>query len=90
MINIHCSNILEFGGIGSIARAQKKRAYYQRTAFNQVTETIDKGIVFDTEAYGFDPTFSDCANEEHPCAASIGLLLLTLQQLVTSATVTTL
>lgn len=80
IMNIHCAKIPEFGGIGSIARALEQKAHHQCATLHQVTDAIDRGVVFDTEAYELDPDSSYCANEDHAYAAGHRLLLRTLQQ----------
>lgn len=90
IMNIHCAKIPEFGGIGSIARALREHAYQQCATLHRVTETIDGGVVFDTEAYELDPTCSYCVNEDRAYAAGHRLLLRTLQQPVISAVMETL
>lgn len=80
IMNIHCAKVPEFGGIGSIARALRDHAYQQCATLHQVTETIDSGVVFDTEAYELDPDRSYCENEDKAYAAGYCLLLRTLQQ----------
>lgn len=87
IMNIHCAKIPEFGGIGSIARALREHAYHQYATLHQVTETIDSGVVFDTEAYELDPACSYCVNEDRAYAAGHRLLLRTLQQQETSTRV---
>jgi folate-dependent phosphoribosylglycinamide formyltransferase PurN len=80
IMNIHCAKVPEYGGIGSIAKALREHAYLQCATLHQVTETIDSGVVFDTEAYELDPDSSYCVNEDRAYAAGQRLLLRTLQQ----------
>lgn len=80
IMNIHCAKVPEFGGIGSIAKALRQQAYMQCATLHQVTETIDSGVVFDTETYELDPDCRYCVNEERAYAAGQRLLLRTLQQ----------
>lgn len=89
ILNIHCARVPEFGGIGSIAKALRERAYRQCATLHQVTDTIDSGVVFATEAYELDPACSYCANESRAYAAGHRLLLRTLQQQETSLRVRT-
>ncbi|MDP3231120.1 MAG: formyltransferase family protein [Acidovorax sp.] len=84
IMNIHCAKVPEFGGIGSIARALREQVYEQCATLHQVTDAIDSGVVFDTEAYELDPTCSYCTNEDRAYAAGHRLLLRTLQQIETS------
>lgn len=80
IMNIHCAKVPEYGGIGSIAKALLEHAYLQCATLHQVTDTIDSGEVFDTEAYELDPDCSYCANEDRAYAAGKRLLLRTLRQ----------
>lgn len=80
IMNIHCAKIPEFGGIGAIARALQEHAYHQCATLHQVTETIDGGVVFDTEAYELDPACSYCMNEDRAYIAGHRLLLRALLQ----------
>jgi formyltetrahydrofolate hydrolase len=54
LLNIHCAKVPEYGGLGSIDRAIKNRAVEQNATLHQVTTTIDKGEVFDTESFQLD------------------------------------
>ena len=47
LMNIHCARVPEYGGIGSIYRALKNKDINQCATLHQVTETIDKGKVYD-------------------------------------------
>ena len=55
LLNIHCASIPEYGGLGSIDRALKNKSFSQNATLHQVTTTIDKGKVYDTEPYLLNP-----------------------------------
>ena len=80
IMNIHCARIPEYGGIGSINRALKDRAYRQCATLHQVTESIDRGIVHMTEPYELDPMLGYCANEDRAYKAGMRLLRRVLDQ----------
>ncbi|MFA7351316.1 MAG: formyltransferase family protein [Methylotenera sp.] len=75
LLNIHCANIPEYGGLGSIDRAISDRSIYQNATLHQVTTTIDEGIVFDAEPYLLDIKKSYCHNENIAYEAGLRLLL---------------
>lgn len=51
LLNIHCAKVPEYGGLGSIERALVDGALEQCATLHQITETIDRGEVFETEPY---------------------------------------
>lgn len=75
LLNIHCANVPEYGGLGSINRALKDRSLHQNATLHQVTTTIDEGAVFDVEPYLLDIKQSYCYNENVAYEAGLRLLL---------------
>ena len=73
-LNIHCAKVPEFGGLGSISKALKEKAYQQAATFHRVTEFIDRGEILDVEPYELDPELSYCANENKAYEAGAKLL----------------
>ncbi len=78
LLNIHCANIPEYGGLGSIYRALKNKSIHQHATLHQVTKTIDDGFVFDTEPYLLDEKLSYCHNEDIAYQAGLRLLIRTV------------
>ena len=74
LLNVHCAKIPEFGGIGSIAKALKNKAYEQEATLHNVTEKIDEGKVIGTERFSLNPNASYCENET--ISYNAGMLLL--------------
>ncbi len=79
LMNIHCAQVPEYGGLGSIDRALTDRAFEQEATLHQVTVSIDKGEVYDTESYELDSRLSYAANEDRAYAAGVELLKRTLR-----------
>ena len=78
--NIHCAKIPEYGGIGSIHRAIRDKSFKQTATLHQVTESIDSGVVYDTEPYELNPELGYCANEDKAYDAGIRLLVRVIRQ----------
>jgi methionyl-tRNA formyltransferase len=78
LLNIHCAKVPEYGGLGSIHRALKDRAFEQNATLHQVTSTIDKGRVFDVEPFLLNGAKSYCYNEDIAYQAGLRLLLRTI------------
>ncbi len=74
LLNIHCANIPQFGGIGAIARALQQGAYQQNATLHQITKTIDDGTVIDIEPYELSSGLGYFENEERAYAAGQRLL----------------
>ena len=72
--NIHCANIPEFGGLGSISKAIKKKCFSQSACFYQISSTIDDGLVLRKLPYLLDPQKGYFYNEQ--IAYKTGLRLL--------------
>lgn len=79
LLNIHCANIPDYGGLGSIHRALKDGALNQNATLHRVTTTIDEGMVFDVEPYLLDSTKSYCYNEDIAYKAGLRLLVRNIQ-----------
>ena len=79
LMNIHCAQVPEYGGLGSIDRALRDGAYTQEATLHQVTVSIDEGEVYDTESYEMDGNMSYSENENRAYEAGIELLKRTLR-----------
>jgi len=78
VLNIHAATVPDYGGIGSIARAIRDKAYNQYASLHVVTNRIDDGEVVDCIAYTLSPTFSYCQNENVAYKAAQQLFLKTI------------
>lgn len=78
LLNIHCANVPDYGGLGSIERALKDNALEQNATLHQVTTTIDEGQVYDVEPFQIDKSKSYCYNEEVAYQAGLKLLYRTI------------
>ena len=78
LLNIHCANVPEYGGLGSIDRALKDNALEQNATLHQVTTTIDEGQVFDLEPFHLDISKCYCHNEDVAYQAGLKLLFRTI------------
>lgn len=78
ILNIHCANVPEYGGIGSISRALDDNALEQSACLHVVTTTIDEGEVIDRESYNLMPHKQYHVNENIAYEAGTRLLLRTL------------
>jgi Formyl transferase len=76
--NIHCADILEFGGLASIFRALKAGAIQQKATLHIVTNRIDDGEILDVEPYDLDPKVSYVINEARAYEAGLRLLMRAL------------
>ena len=75
ILNIHCSRLPDYGGIGTIARALKDKEYSQTATMHVVTRKIDKGLVLCTVPYELLPCMTYSFNENLAYDAGINLLL---------------
>ena len=75
VFNIHAATVPDYGGIGSIDRAIKDKAYDQYASLHIVTTRIDEGAVVDKIRYKLNPEFSYCQNEDVAYRAGQQLLL---------------
>ena len=75
VLNIHAAIVPDYGGIGSIDRAIKSKAYAQHASLHVVTTRIDEGEVIDRVDYRLNPEFSYFQNEEVAYRAAQQLLL---------------
>jgi formyltetrahydrofolate hydrolase len=78
LFNIHCANVPDYGGLGSIDRALKDNALDQNATLHQVTTTIDEGHVFDVEPFRLNASRSYCHNEDVAYQAGLKLLRRTI------------
>lgn len=79
VLNIHAAVVPDYGGIGSIERAIKSKAYAQHASLHVVTARIDEGEVIDRVDYQLDPEFSYFQNEEVAYRAAQQLLFKTIK-----------
>lgn len=79
VLNIHAAIVPDYGGIGSIERAIKSKAYAQHASLHVVTTRIDEGEVIDRVDYQLDPDLSYFQNEEVAYRAAQQLLLKTIK-----------
>lgn len=81
IMNIHCANVPEYAGLGSIHRALVNKAYEQSACLHIVTTTIDGGEVLDREPFIMKATDSYCVNEDIAYDAGIRLLRRTIEKI---------
>lgn len=74
ILNIHCANIPQYGGLGSIERALKNGDFEQNATLHRVTEDIDSGEIVDVEPYVLEPDLGYCENEMRAYVSGIRLL----------------
>lgn len=79
ILNIHAATVPDYGGIGSIDRAIKDKAYDQFASLHVVTVRIDEGEVIDRVAYQLNSDFSYSQNENVAYKAAIRLLMKTIR-----------
>lgn len=79
VFNIHAAIVPDYGGIGSIDRAIKAKAYEQYASLHVVTTRIDEGEVIDRIGYRLNPGSSYCQNEDVAYQAAQRLLLKTIR-----------
>ncbi len=78
ILNIHAAKVPQYGGIGSIQKALKKKELNQYASLHLVKVAIDKGKVLDKEKYNLIPNKSYCYNEGIAYRAASKLLSRTL------------
>ena len=81
VLNVHCASLEGYGGLASIHRALRDRAFEQHATLHQVTTRIDAGEVMDQELYTL-PGTSYRDSEDIAYAAGIRLLARTIPRLV--------
>jgi methionyl-tRNA formyltransferase len=79
VLNIHAATVPDYGGIGSIYRAIKDKAYDQFASLHVVTTRIDEGEVIDRVAYQLNSDFSYSQNENIAYKAAMQLFLKTVR-----------
>jgi methionyl-tRNA formyltransferase len=75
ILNVHCASLPRYGGLGSIRRALKDKAWDQEATLHRVEASIDAGEVLQTVRYRLDPRRSYGQNEDLAYEAGIQLLL---------------
>lgn len=74
ILNIHCSRLPDYGGIGTINRALIKKDINQSATLHVVTKKIDEGEVVQTFPYRLDLAACYCKNEDIAYSAGLELL----------------
>jgi folate-dependent phosphoribosylglycinamide formyltransferase PurN len=80
ILNIHAATVPAYGGIGSIDKAIKDKAYRQHACLHIVTSKIDQGRILDKECYQLDPHENYCENERIAYRAALILLLRAIEK----------
>jgi len=78
ILNIHCSSLPDYGGLGTIQKALNDKSYKQEATLHTVTQGIDRGEIINTEPYCLEPKKSYLWNEDTAYKAGIRLLEKTL------------
>ena len=73
-LNIHCSRLPDYGGIGTINRALINKDLNQSATMHLVTSKIDEGKIIKTLPYLLDPEACYCKNEDVAYSAGLDLL----------------
>jgi len=81
VLNVHCASLDGYGGLASIYRALRDRAFRQSATLHRVTTRIDDGEVLDLEPYTL-PGKSYRDSEDIAYAAGIRILDRTINRLV--------
>ncbi len=74
ILNVHCARIPDYGGLGSIMKALKDKAYEQEATLHRVTPKIDEGEIITTIPYRLDERLPYRQNEELAYNAGINLI----------------
>ena len=74
IVNLHCCRLPDYGGIGTISKALRARAFDQEATLHVVTTRIDEGEVLSVSPYRLSPDLSYAANEEVAYCAGLRLL----------------
>lgn len=82
IMNIHCADIVDFGGLAAIYRALKAGKYNQHATLHKITIRIDQGEILDVEPFQLDERGSYVSNEDAAYRAGITLLRRTLERSV--------
>ena len=75
IMNVHCADIPEYGGLGAIYRAIKNKRYIQHAVLYKITERIDDGEIISKKNYILNPDLSYLENENIAYNAGIELFL---------------
>jgi methionyl-tRNA formyltransferase len=75
ILNLHCSRLPDYGGIGTIARALKDKEYEQAACLHIVTSRIDDGEVIEKMPYRLNPLGTYFLNEMIAYNTGIKLLV---------------
>lgn len=73
-LNLHYADLPEWGGLASLPRAMRGKAYEQNACLHEMVPEIDGGEVYAREPYKLNPGLSYRENEDH--AFDSGLTLL--------------
>lgn len=74
LINLHCTRLPDFPGIGTINRALQEKEYRQKATLHVVEKKVDSGQIISELDYCLDPKLSYAHNED--VAYQTGAILL--------------
>ena len=73
-LNLHYTDLPEWGGLGTIYKALKAKAYEQNACLHEMVGEIDAGEVYHRQAYRLDPCKGYKENEDTGFEAGLSLL----------------
>ncbi|MGB7318912.1 MAG: formyltransferase family protein [Planktotalea sp.] len=73
-LNVHCADLPKYGGLGTLHRALRDKAFAQNACLHEITTVIDGGRVLHKEPYHLSPTRSFRLNEDVAYAAGRKIL----------------
>ena len=73
-LNLHYADLPEWGGLGSVARALRAKAFDQNACLHEMVPEIDGGTVLVRQPYQLDPLASYKTNEDTAFGAGLKLL----------------
>lgn len=78
--NIHVSDLPQFPGLGTIAKAINAKAWHQNACLHYIDEGIDTGDIIQKEPYELSPVNSYKTNEDTAYLAGLNLAIQYLMQ----------
>jgi len=73
-LNVHCADLPKYGGLGTLHRALRDKAFTQNACLHEITTVIDGGRVLHKEPYQLSPARSFRRNEDIAYAAGRKIL----------------
>lgn len=73
-LNLHYTDLPQWGGLGTVYKALRAKAYDQNACLHEMVGEIDAGEVYEREAYKLDPSIGYKANEDRAFEAGLRLL----------------